>query len=48
MKSPLATIISASLVVAMFFAPSDRAAAFDPSCAPELGLAHASGRPRWR
>ena len=42
MKSPLATLLSATLVVAMFFSPSDRAAAFDPACAPELSLASAA------
>ena len=42
MKSPLATLLSGSLVVAMFFSPSDRAAAFDPACAPELSLANAA------
>ena len=46
MKSPLATLLGTSLVVAMFFTPSDHAAAFDPSCAPELSLAHASAATR--
>ena len=46
MKSPLATLLSGSLVVAMFFTPSDRAAAFDPACAPELAVTSAAAAAR--
>ena len=42
MKRPTGVLTSSLLVVAMFFAPADRATAFDPNCAPELSATHGS------
>ena len=42
MKRPTSLLTSSLLVVAMFFAPGNRASALDPSCDPTLSATHAS------